>query len=752
MNISRSFARLLAIAGMSSGLLLPRASAEPEPGQIMISVGRLLEQGHYSRRKIDDNLSKQLLKNYLEALDYNHLFFTQKDVDAFAKKYETALDDDILLGNPDPAFAIYDLYKKRLIERVEKIRGLLKKPYDFKSDRTVEINRQKAAWPKDEAEADQIWRDRVENEFLADSLGKLNDKADKPINPDKPPAENVEKKTTEQKVKVLDPAERIGKRYDRLVRSINEQTRDDVVKIFLSTLSQTYDPHSEYLSKSELENFSINMRLSLVGIGAVLQSDEGFAKIMELVPGGPASRSGQIKVGDRISGVAQGDKEFVETMDLKLDKVVEMIRGKKDTVVRLQVLPVNATDPSLRKIVEIKRDEIKLKEQEAKAELIEHPLPDGTVQRLGWIILPSFYADMERSGASNAKSTTKDVLALLNRLKQENISGLVVDLRRDGGGALDEAVNLTGLFVKRGPVVQAKDSNGNIHVSRDRDSTIAYDGPLIVLTNRLSASASEIFSAALQDYGRAIIVGDSSTFGKGTVQNMIEIGRVMPFLGGSNEAGALKLTIQKFYRIAGGSTQLKGVLPDVKLPSPTDHPEIGEGALKGPLAYDTVDPVPFERWGITQPKAELAERSAARVAANPEFKYIQEDSDLLNKRLAENRLSLNLEKRKAEIQDEKTRKDTRKTARASAKQPNDKRYVITLDTVSAPKLQLAEEKEKQDAEAHKDRAKTEDADDDDADDATENKFVDPVRSETVNILGDLIELTRSPKTAANGPK
>jgi carboxyl-terminal processing protease len=718
MKSIRPIAWLLATALLST----TPTFAEPEPGQIMISVGRLLEQGHYSRRKIDDKLSKELLKNYLEALDYNHLFFTQKDVDQFAKKYETSLDDDILLGNPEPAYVIYDLYKKRLVDRVAKVKELLKGNFDLTGNGTVEVNRQKAAWPKDEAAADEIWRARVENEVLADKLGK-----------------------TEK-----DPIGRINKRYDRLLRSINEQTKDDMVKIFLTTLAQTYDPHSEYLSKSELENFAINMRLSLVGIGAVLQSDEGYAKIMELVTGGPAARSGQIKVGDRISGVAQGDKEFVDTVDMKLDKVVEMIRGKKDSTVRLQVLPVNATDPSVKKIVEIKRDEIKLKDSEAKAELIERPMPDGTTEKLGWIVLPSFYADMEHSGSANAKSTTKDVLALLNRLKMENISGLVVDLRRDGGGALDEAVNLTGLFVKRGPVVQAKDSNGNIHVSRDRDSTIAWDGPLIVLTNRLSASASEIFAAALQDYGRAIIVGDSSTFGKGTVQNMIEIGRVMPFLGGGSDAGALKLTIQKFYRIAGGSTQLKGVLPDVKLASPTDHPEIGEGALKGPLAYDIVDPVPFERWSGNLFKTELNSRSATRTKDDAEFKYIKEDTEIVNKRLADNRLSLNLDKRKAEIDEEKARKDSRKAERAKAKPADEKRYVITLDTVNAQTLQLAEEKEKQEAAARKDRAKPDDDDADDDGDAPD-KVVDAIRRETLNILNDLVELTHGAKTAAATP-
>jgi carboxyl-terminal processing protease len=719
MKLKRTFLWLLVGVGLSVN---PTVRAdEPEPGQIMIAVGRLLEQGHYSRKKLDDSMSKLLLKNYLESLDYNHLFFTQADVEGFTKKYATTLDDDILLGNPEPAFTIYNLYKKRVEDRVVKVKELIGQTYDFKSDRTVEINRQKAAWPKDDAEADQIWRDRVENELLAEQLSK-----------------------TEK-----NPVERITKRYDRLLRSLREQTRDDIVKIFLSTLAQTYDPHSEYLSKSEMDNFSINMRLSLVGIGAVLQSDDGYAKIMELVPGGPASKDGRIKVGDRVSAVAQGDKEFVDTVDMKLDKVVEMIRGKKDTIVRLQVLPVNATDPSVRKIIEIKRDEIKLKEQEAKAELVERTMPDGSVQKLGWIILPSFYADMERSGTPNAKSTTRDVLALVNRLKQEGINGLVMDLRRDGGGSLEEAVNLTGLFIKRGPVVQAKDANGLPHISRDKDSNIAYDGPMVVVTNRLSASASEIFSAALQDYGRAVIVGDSSTFGKGTVQTMLEIGRVMPFLGGGNEAGALKLTIQKFYRIAGGSTQLKGVVPDIKLPSPTDHPEIGEIAMKGPLPYDTIDPVPFDRWSGQLFKSELSHRSSTRVAKDEEFKYIAEDRALVQKRLDENRISLNLGQRKTEIDDEKARKEQRKTARAKAVQPNDKRFTLTLDNVSKPTLEPYTEKKDSKSLA----ARLEDGDDadDDADTEGENKTVDAIRNETLNILSDLVQLNHGPKTAQAAP-
>jgi carboxyl-terminal processing protease len=430
----------------------------------------------------------------------------------------------------------------------------------------------------------------------------------------------------------------------------------------------------------------------------------------------------------------------------------------------------------VRKIIEIKRDEIKLKEQEAKAELIERPGPDGNPIRLGWIVLPSFYADMEHSGAADAKSTTKDVLVLINRLKQEHIQGLVMDLRHNGGGSLEEAVNLTGLFIKRGPVVQAKDSNGNIHVSKDRDPSVAWDGPLIVCTNRLSASASEIFAAALQDYNRAVIVGDSSTFGKGTVQTMLEIGRIMPFLGGgNNDAGALKLTIQKFYRIAGGSTQHKGVESDVHLPSLFDHQEIGESALKGPLPYDTVPPVDFDKWDHPLFKNELRQRSAARVAADPEFRYITEDLDLLKKRLADNHVSLNEKARRAEIQEDQERRDKREAAREKIKLPEVKTYVITLDNVKKPELQLVtyDKPEKKSADASKNTdnkssdskakaadakgdaksgdataaAPAADAAEDEGEATNKSERLDPIKTETLNILSDLIDLQRNPKTA-----
>ncbi len=692
------------------------AGTAPDPGQVEISVGRLLEQGHYSRRKLNDGVSKQLLKNYLEQLDYNHLFFTQKDVDEFTAKYSTSLDDDILLGNPEPAFEIFDRYKQRVEERVVKVRKLVKQPFDFSVERSVELNRQKASWPSDEKEADQIWKDRIAAELLGVKLNKH--------------AVDSGPKT-------------VQRRFDQVLRYAREQSREDIVKTFLSALAQTYDPHSEYLGRSDLENFSINMRLSLVGIGAVLQSEDGYAKIIELIPGGPAQTDGRLQVSDRITSVAQGKGDFMDTVDMKLDKVVEMIRGKKGTKVRLQVIPATATDPSERKVIEIVRDEIKLKDQEARAELIEKRNGTGTPARFGWITLPSFYADMEHSGDSKSKSTTRDVRALIERLKKEGIQGLVLDLRRNGGGSLEEAVNLTGLFIPKGPVVQAKDSNGNIAVSRDRDSKVVWRGPLVLLTNRLSASASEIVAAALQDYGRAVVVGDGNTFGKGTVQTMLEIGRFIPFLGvGDENAGALKLTIQKFYRIAGGSTQLKGVESDIILPSPYDLPDIGESSLKQPLPHDSVDPVRFEKSENTPLfLEELRSRSAARVASDPEFAYILADLQRVAEKIETNSVSLNEKSRRAELDKDKMRKDKRTAERAARPELNQTVYELKLEDLDKSNLTpVSNEIEK----ANNDVKESGDAEEFEK----QEPEYDAVFAETLNILADLVELARFPKTAS----
>ncbi len=702
------------------------------------TVGELLEKAHYSRRRLDDTVSRQFLKNYLERLDYNHLFLTQKDVDGFSAKYATTLDDSIMAGDLDPAVKIYEVYRKRVEDRVVKVKALLGEKFDFSGTRNVEVNRQKSPWPKDAAEADQIWRDRIEGELLDRTL--MNDKVETPM-------------------KV------VSRRYDQLLRSLHEQTNEDVMAGFLSVLCETYDPHSEYMNRSQNDNFNINMSLQLIGIGAVLVSEEGYAKIRELVPGGPADMSGRLKVGDRISAVAQGDSGFVEAVDMKLDKVVEMIRGKEDTKVVLRVIPANATDPSARKVIEITRKKVKLKEQEAKAEIVERTKPDGTTSRIGWIILPSFYADMQKTGA---KSTTKDILILLERLKKEHIEGLVMDLRRDGGGSLEEAVNLTGLFIKSGPVVMARDSNNRTSVLRDRDKTLYYDGPMLVVTNKLSASASEIFAAALQDYNRAVIVGDSTTFGKGTVQTLVDLGNIIPLsLSGKsngNEAGALKLTIQKFYRISGGSTQLQGVAADVKLPSLWDQADIGEVALKGPMPYDTIEPATYDKCEQSLFKPELKKRSASRVAADVEFQWILEDMARMKTRVAENKVSLNEKIRRAELDEEKGRKEKRTTERAKVKLTDEKVFQVTLDNAADPELQLKKEKKiakeatpkkgvdgKAPAEKVEDGKVPDDEDGELAADEAASK-VDPIRNESINILTDLIELGRTPPATASTEK
>ena len=727
------FQRSLALCAivLAAAVAVPPAIATSRE-TIAMSVGRLLEEGHYTRQKLNEDVSKKFLQTYLELLDFSHLFFTQEDVDALNAKYGSSMAGDILLGTLKPAYDIYALYTKRVDDRVAKIKELLKQPIDFKSNATVELSRQKSSWPKDEAEADQLWRGRVANELLQEHL------SEHPIEP---------------------APQLVARRYDRLARNVHEQDKDEQIKLFLDALAQAYDPHSEYLSKADMKNFSINMGLSLVGIGAMLRSEDGYAKIESLVPGGPAQVDGRLKVGDRITAVAQGPADYVDVREMRLDKVVEMIRGKKGTRVRLLAIPADATDPSRRKNVELVRDEIKLKDQEARADIIIKKDENGEPIKLGWLTLPSFYADMDK----HQKSTTRDVLALLKRLKKENIAGLVVDLRRNGGGSLEEALALTGLFLKSGPIVQTKDYNGNTRISSDPDPGIAYSGPLIVLTSRQSASASEIFAAALQDYGRAVIVGDKNTFGKGTVQTILPIGRFASLLGShSDEDGALKLTIQKFYRVAGGSTQLHGVASDIVLPSLSDLPEFGESALKNALPYDEVARAKYTKWSDSHSLFvdQLRRRSEERAKGDPEFHYVMEDMDRLRHKIDENRISVNEDQRKKELQDDKLRKETRSKERLARNQEEPRIYRVTLDTVDKPNLQLimypgklAEAKKNGVSPKVDPEAAASDADSDligggDTQGDGKEPAIDPERDETLNILTDLVDLSRGPKTAS----
>jgi carboxyl-terminal processing protease len=711
---------LVSVTTLSHGQL---KSNTVDSRQVAITVAKLLEQAHFTRQKLDSSMSRKVLDTYLESLDYTKLFFTQEDIDNIHQKYDGTLDQDLIVGNVQPARDIYGTFKERVESRAAKIRKLVNENFAFKSTRTVALDRRKEPWPANEQDADNLWRDRIEGELLQEKLNKF----------------------------AIDPGPKaVSKRYDQLVKNLEERDDNDVLQLFLNAVAQTYDPHSEYLGKGDLESFEINMRLSLTGLGAVLRVEDGYAKIERLIPGGPAQMSGKVNVGDRIAAVSQGKDNFVDVVDMKLEKVVELIRGKKGSTVRLQIIPSDTSDPSKRKVVELVRDNVKLTEQEAKAELIDRTLPDGTTQKLGWITLPSFYQDMERS--RTGKSTSRDVAALIKRLEQEGIQGLVIDLRRNGGGSLDEAIKMTGLFITQGPVVQVKESGGDIEVLKDRDPSVAYSGPLIILVNKLSASASEIFAAALQDYGRAVIVGDSSTFGKGTVQTLLELGRFIPLLGGSsNDAGALKLTVQKFYRVAGGSTQLHGVSSDVVLPSLSDNAEIGESALEHPLAYDEVEPAAIDIANNHKQLFidDLKKRSSNRIAQDQSFQDILADAKELKDRLKSNRLSLNEKIRRDQLDKDNSQKQKEQADEKKVQgQVHDKRFELTLADVDKPQLKMIEKAPVQkDQKAQDNNSNTSDPNATIEDENGTTLDADAIRRETLNIATDLVDLVKTPRTA-----
>jgi carboxyl-terminal processing protease len=716
MNVKIAF---FAAASLLNAVLL-FAGDKPntvDPRQLAANVAQLLELDHYSRWKLGPEMSERILESYLEDLDYDKVFFTQGDVNRLSAQYGTDVGKAVLLGNLGPAKAIYDIFKARVEERIAKVRPLLSKDYNFTSNRFVDLDRRKKRWPANIDEADSVWRDRIEGELLEEKLNKLAAAGSGP--------------------KI------VARRYNELLKDVEDRGEEDIDEIFLNAVAESYDPHSEYMGHSNLESFEIEMRLSLIGIGAEMRSEDGYVKIQRLVPGGPAARSGKMSAGDRIVAIAQGEDPFVDSSKMTLDKAVELIRGKKGTVVRLQVLPAGAADPSKRRVVALIRATVKLTDEEAKAEIIEKVLPDGSVRRLGWITLPSFYEDtgIFRIG----KSASRDVAALLKRLNREKIRGLIVDLRSNGGGSLDEAVKMSGLFINQGPVVQVKDVDGNIDVLRDREGKALYTGPMIVLVDKLSASASEIFAAAMQDYGRALIVGDSSTFGKGTVQTMIGLGRSMPSFGLSSAAGALKLTVQKFYRVTGGSTQLRGVVSDVKLPSVVDNAEYGESALNYPLAYDHIEPVPIDLAGNRKElfKHELRERSASRVRHDPQFQDIAKDVQRLNERPKNNRLSLNETIRRTEVA-----KDTKQREKEEAERRNaadhSKTYELNLAYVNKPYLPLLE---KTPATA-KPTPRNDNPIDAVLDEDEENNLDEsgPAKREALNILSDLIGFSESFRT------
>ncbi|MSU33655.1 MAG: hypothetical protein EXS36_00790 [Pedosphaera sp.] len=720
-----------------------------EGGFIARIVSQLLDRSHFSQQILNDEMSAKFYERYLDALDPQRIYFTAADTAGF-EKYRTTLDDLTRPPNmraPADIRPAYEMFN-RFLERFDQqyayaMRTLRAERFTFDTEDRYPVNRREELRAESENDLKKIWRDRLRFEVLSEKLNltpldlilntvRSNLSGASPDSLTLPPAGTsdrpphfVSSLTNKMRVdKAWDlarfSAERLRagisqpailqqienrldhdrydeivkmltRRYNRTLRTLKQYDSDEVLQLYLDSLAKAYDPHSDYFGRAATENFSISMSLSLFGIGATLQSEDGFTVIRNIVTGSPAEKSKQIKVNDKIVAVAQGDGDFVDVVDEKLDKVVQQIRGPKNTKVRLNIIPEDAPDPSARKVVTLIRDEIKLEDQEAKAKVVELPDAQGNNIRLGVIDLPSFYADFPTGGrrSSQPKSTTRDVARLLKKLKEEKCEGIILDLRRNGGGSLEESVSLAGLFIKSGPIVQVRDPGNRVGMDRDTDPSVLYDGPLIVLTSRFSASASEIVAGALQDYGRALIVGDVSTHGKGTVQTLQELAQFTRALGikSTNNPGATKITIRKFYRASGASTQLRGITPEIILPSVNNVADFGEKSLTNALPWDTIASADFEKVNLTAPVTpELARRSAERVAADRDFKYIQEDIQRYQKQKAEKAISFNEARRLREKEENKLRVETRKKELLLRHEVQPTTYELTLKLCDQPGL------------------------------------------------------------------
>ncbi|HXD01039.1 MAG TPA: carboxy terminal-processing peptidase [Verrucomicrobiae bacterium] len=663
----------------------------PHDGVIVETTAEMLHDWHYRHLIFDTNLSARLFTNYLDTLDPLRFHFLQSDLDEF-EKYHTALGNLTRQGDTTPAYVIFNRFMLRLEQRTAYMAELLEAgPLEFTNDEEMPISRKTARYPKDMDEARQLWRQRLRHDYLQEKLA------------DESPAGLAGLVLSRRDPTTLvliwhdfhsNIVDVITRRNNRTLRYFKDWDNEKVLETYITSLGHVYDPHTDYYDKSDLDNFAIDITKTLFGIGATLTlNDEGYTTITDLIPSGPAAKSKKIKVNDRIVGVAQGTNDPVDVKDMPLNHVVDKIRGPKGTEVRLTIIPAGAI-PSTRVTISLIRDEINLEDQRAKAQIIELAGANGKPLRLGVIDLPSFYASSMQFGDRNrpetVKSTTIDVARLLIKLKDEGVSGVILDLRRNGGGSLEEAINLPGLFIRQGPVVQIRGSDGRIDIKEDRDGPISmlYDGPLIVLTSRLSASASEIVAGALQDYHRAIVVGGKSTHGKGTVQSMSPL---VPYLylkkhedvdmGDSVEAlGALKYTTNKFYRVSGSSTQLKGVESDISLPSTYDYMDmLGETSLDNALPWDTIAAAEYDKLNCVQPfLPDLKARSALRVAADRDFTYVREDIEQVKKLMGDETISLNEDQRLKEADQNEARQKAREEELKTRKWPDEKIYDISL--------------------------------------------------------------------------
>lgn len=598
----------------------PLASLSPQPRETLIdqAIAGILTRYHYGKARLNTELSRRIFHHYLEDLDPNRNYFLQSDIDSFAP-YRNTLDNAIRNGNLKPAFAIYNVYQKRVEHRIRYALKLLDHEPNFKIKENYIYDRSKAPWATNTAQLDNIWRKRVKN----DAIGLL-----------------LAGKTWKQAAGIL------RKRYQNFEFRAHQIAPSDVFNLFINAYTLSLDPHTNYFSPDQSEEFQIQMSLKLQGIGAALTSEGEYTRVARVIPGGPAALSKGLHPDDRITGVAQGDKgSMTDVVGWRLDDVVQLIRGPKGSIVRLQILPAGAPPGSPEKVLRLVRATVKLEAQAAhKSVLNIHN--DKHTYKIGVITIPAFYSDFEgrMEGEKNYTSTTRDVRKLLLELKAQHVSGVIIDLRNNGGGALDEATKLTGLFIPHGPVVQIRHRNGDVDVLDDDDSRIVYGGPLVVLVNRFTASASEIFAAAIQDYHRGLIVG-ATTYGKGTVQTLFNMNRIVP---GKQNAGQLKLTIDKFYRVNGESTQLRGVTPDIALPSSINPKEFGEDTHEDALPWNQIAPTDYTplKLGLKSALATLKKLHAERTTHSTAWALYLDGIRQLEQQRGEKSISLLLTARK----------------------------------------------------------------------------------------------------------
>ena len=674
----------LALPFLSFGKPTPPPQLQPGPndGNIAYITARLLEEFHYTQHPFDTDMSEKFYDGYLDYYDPQHLYFLQSDVSEFAH-YRTNLDRLTLgsgaHGQADvrPAYNIFNRFMERLQQRADYATDLLDQgKFNFNTEEQVPIDHKGEPYPKNLDEAKNLWREQLLYQYLQEKLDRRENFPD----------------TANTATNLADIAQTIKRRYEREVHAFHELDGGDVMQAYLDSLAHAYDPHSDYMNTEHAADFSISMSLALGGIGAELGWEDGYCEVKSLVPGGPAEKSDQLKENDKIVAVAQGNHAPVDVVNMELSRIVQLIRGQKGTEVRLTIIP--KADPTSRRVVKLVRAEITLADERAKAQLIEKPDGHGGTNRIGVINVPQFYAPISLAG--NAPQATNyisvDVAQLVQKLTREGAGGIILDLRGNPGGSLEEAIQFVGLFVTNGPVVQIKGPEGHSLAERDDEAPDLYRGPLIVLVSRLSASASEIVAAALQDYGRALIVGDRSSFGKGTVQNVTQLAPLVwpASETATNDPGAAKITIRKFYRINGTSTQSKGVVPDIILPDALSvRNDIGEDALPNALPYDTNSVADYTVMNDVKPYLDdLRKASDDRVATNQDFAYVRKDMAEVEKLQSQKTDTLN--ERKAWSEKEKLDKQTKARANeiSSRKPPQEIIYPITVADASAPGLPL----------------------------------------------------------------